>query len=80
MPTCIGSLRSQTYDQSLLHIFVLADNCTDDTAAIARSAGATVYERFNQRAGGQGLRSPDFLLQHIWSRTTPPGFDGYIRL
>lgn len=26
----IGSLRSQTYDQSLLHIFVLADNCTDD--------------------------------------------------
>ncbi len=34
----IGSLRSQTYDQSLLHIFVLADNCTDDTSAIARSA------------------------------------------
>ena len=33
----IGSLRSQTYDQSLLHIFVLADNCTDDTSAIARS-------------------------------------------
>lgn len=29
----IGSLRSQTYDQSLLHIFVLADNCTDDTSA-----------------------------------------------
>ena len=39
----IGSLRSQTYDQSLLHIFVLADNCTDDTSAIARSAGAVSY-------------------------------------
>ena len=50
----IGSLRSQTYDQSLLHIFVLADNCTDDTSAIARSAGATVYERFNNVQVGKG--------------------------
>ena len=36
----IGSLRSQTYDQSLLHIFVLADNCTDDTAAMRPAAPA----------------------------------------
>ena len=50
----IGSLRSQTYDQSLLHIFVLADNCTDNTADIARSAGATVYERFNNVQVGKG--------------------------
>ena len=50
----IGSLRSQTYDQSLLHIFVLADNCTDDTSDIARSAGATVYERFNNVQVGKG--------------------------
>ena len=41
----IASLRGQTYDQSLLSIFVLADNCTDDTAMVARVAGAHVYER-----------------------------------
>ena len=45
----IASLRGQTYDQSLLSIFVLADNCTDDTAMVARVAGAHVYERFNRR-------------------------------
>ena len=43
----IASLRGQTYDQSLLSIFVLADNCTDDTAMVARVAGAHVYERFH---------------------------------
>ena len=67
----IGSLRSQTYDQSLLHIFVLADNCTDDTSDIARSAGATVYERFNNVQVGKGY-ALQTLLGHL-SRTTPPG-------
>lgn len=60
----IGSLRSQTYDQSLLHIFVLADNCTDDTSAIARSAGATVYERFNNVQVGKGY-ALQTLLGHL---------------
>lgn len=50
----IASLRGQTYDQSLLSIFVLADNCTDDTAMVARVAGAHVYERFNQVRVGKG--------------------------
>ena len=66
----IGSLRSQTYDQSLLHIFVLADNCTDDTSAIARSAGATVYERFNNVQWARA--TPSRPCWAIWSRTTPP--------
>lgn len=72
----IGSLRSQTYDQSLLHIFVLADNCTDDTSAIARSAGATVYERFNNVQVGKGY-ALQTLLGHL-EQDYPAGFDGYI--
>ena len=71
----IASLRGQTYDQSLLSIFVLADNCTDDTAMVARVAGAHVYERFNQVRVGKGY-ALDFLLQHIGA-DYPNGFDGY---
>ena len=71
----IASLRGQTYDQSLLSIFVLADNCTDDTAMVARVAGAHVYERFNQVQVGKGY-ALDFLVQHIGA-DYPAGFDGY---
>jgi len=35
-------------------VIVVADNCTDDTAAKARNAGAEVVERFNQQARGKG--------------------------
>ena len=49
----IASIHSQTYDQSLISVFVMADNCTDDTALIARCAGAVCYERFNTEQVGQ---------------------------
>ena len=35
-------------------LIVIADNCTDDTAAIARSVGATVIERHNTEQRGKG--------------------------
>ena len=68
----IASLRGQTYDQSLLSIFVLADNCTDDTAMVAR---AHVYERFNQVRVGKGYALQE-LLEHL-EQDYPRGFDGY---
>ncbi len=71
----IASLRSQTYDASLVSIFVLADNCTDDTALIARVAGATVYERFNTEQVGKGY-ALQTLLRHL-EQDYPDGFDGY---
>ena len=50
----IESVRHQHYPQGLIDVIVVADNCTDDTAAIARKAGAIVYERHNLEQIGKG--------------------------
>lgn len=71
----IASLRNQTYNAERIHVFVLADNCTDDTAPVARAAGATVYERFNKARVGKGY-ALTALMEHI-RRDFPEGFDGY---
>ena len=71
----IASIHSQTYDQDLISIFVMADNCTDDTALIARCAGATAYERFNTQQVGKGYALQTLL--HYLDRDYPQGFDGY---
>ena len=71
----LRSIRSQTYPQTLLEVFVMADNCTDRTAEIARRCGATVYERENRELIGKGY-ALEALLGHIRA-DRPNGFDGY---
>lgn len=72
----IKSLKAQTYPEKLINIFVMADNCTDDTAETARRAGATaVYERENKVEVGKGY-ALDALLKAI-KKDFPEGFDGY---
>lgn len=50
----IASLRKMTYPQAYFEIFVIADNCTDETAAIARGMGCHVYERFDTAHQSKG--------------------------
>lgn len=51
---CVRSLLAQDYAADHLTVVVLADNCSDDTPARARAAGATVLERRDVDAAGKG--------------------------
>ena len=44
----VESLVALDYPKDLYDVYVIADNCTDNTAEIAREAGALVYERFDE--------------------------------
>ena len=61
----IESLKNQNYDKSLYDIYVIADNCTDKTAQVARDAGAIVYERFDETKQTKGYALDWFLQQNI---------------
>ena len=51
---CLRSLLALDYPAALRNIVVIADNCTDATAAIATSHGVTVYERTDDDRRGKG--------------------------
>ena len=61
----IESLKNQTYNKELYDIYVIADNCTDNTAKIAKEAGAIVYERFDSNKKTKGYALDWFLQQKI---------------
>ena len=61
----IESLRNQDYPKELYDIYVIADNCTDNTAQIAKEAGAIVFERFDETKKTKGYALQWFLDQKI---------------
>ena len=61
----IDSLKKQDYPKELLDIYVIADNCTDNTAKVAKEAGAIVYERFDETKKTKGYAMQWFLKQKI---------------
>lgn len=70
----IYSIKKQNYPAELLDVFVVADNCTDDTAAVAARAGAIVFERFDRQKVGKG-----YALDYVFARIEQeyPEYDGY---
>ena len=73
----IESIKNQTYPAELTDIFVVADNCTDNTADVAREAGAFVYERFNNDLVGKGY-ALDWLFDKIRKEYDEKKYDAYI--
>lgn len=61
----VESLTKQNYPKELLDIYVIADNCTDNTAKIASDAGAIVYERFDEQNKTKGHALKWFLDKKI---------------
>ncbi|SMC21530.1 Glycosyltransferase, catalytic subunit of cellulose synthase and poly-beta-1,6-N-acetylglucosamine synthase [Clostridium acidisoli DSM 12555] len=59
----IVSLKRLEYPKELYDIFVIADNCEDNTAKNARDKGAIVYERFDKDKKGKG-----FALEWMFSK------------
>ncbi|WMJ75761.1 glycosyltransferase family 2 protein [Sedimentibacter sp. MB35-C1] len=60
----LKSLKKQDYPSSLVDVYVVADNCTDNTAEVAKNSGATVFERFNRQLVGKGY-ALDYAFKRI---------------
>ncbi len=61
----VESLNNQDYPKELYDVYVIADNCTDRTAEIAKEAGAKVYKRFDEMHKTKGYALNWFLKQKI---------------
>ena len=61
----VESLKAQNYPKELYDIYVIADNCTDKTAEIAKDAGAIVLKRFDEAHKTKGYALNWFLKQKI---------------
>lgn len=72
----IRSIRKQDYPKELIDIYVLADNCTDATARVAKRCGAVCYERFNTEYVGKGY-ALDYLLKKMQAEDKLEQYDGY---
>jgi len=57
----IQGIRAMHYAKERCGIFVIADNCDDNTAELARQAGAEVMERFDPGNRGKGQALDWFL-------------------
>ena len=73
----IESIRQQNYPSDMIDVFVVADNCTDKTADVAREAGAVVYERFNDEQVGKS-----YALNYLFNKINADygsyrAYDGY---
>ena len=71
------SIAAQDYPMELVSVFLVADNCTDNTAEVGRAHGVTVFERNNLKEIGKGY-ALDFALKRIDREYGEDAFDAFI--
>jgi cellulose synthase/poly-beta-1,6-N-acetylglucosamine synthase-like glycosyltransferase len=64
----VRSCRALDYPPHLVEVLVIADNCSDQTAEVARREGATVVERFDETK-----RSKGFAIEYLIERLKESG-------
>lgn len=70
----VDRLMAMDYPKELFAVHVVADHCTDQTAAFARQSGATVHERREGPSGSKGA-----ALAWLLGRVLPRGaFDAVV--
>jgi cellulose synthase/poly-beta-1,6-N-acetylglucosamine synthase-like glycosyltransferase len=77
LPRLLDSLSALDYPRDLYDVYVVADNCTDRTAAVGTAGGARVHERRDERLVGKG-HALHWLLAEI--RESGSRYDAYVVL
>lgn len=77
LPHLLDSIAAQDYPRENIQVFVVADNCTDNTAAVAEKHGATVFPRYNKHQVGKGY-ALDYLLAQIDRAVGLDSFDAFL--
>ncbi|KEO81272.1 glycosyltransferase family 2 protein [Tumebacillus flagellatus] len=63
----LENLQTLDYPRDMYDIFVICDNCTDNTAEISRKAGALAFERFDDAKRGKGF-AIEWMLERLWEQ------------
>lgn len=71
----VENLQHMNYPREMYDIFVVADNCTDKTALIAKESGALVHERFNLEQRGKGY-AMEWMFEKLF--TMKRKYDGVV--
>lgn len=71
LPATLQSLAELAYPRELYEVLVIADNCSDQTARVAREAGVSVLERQHQTKKSKGYALA-YALEEIAARSEQP--------
>lgn len=76
LPFLIDSIYEQDYPRELMQVFVVADNCTDDTEKIAQEHGAIVFVRNDSIKVGKSY-ALDYAFRKIMSDHQYDDFEAF---
>lgn len=77
LPHLLESIQKQTYPTQLITTYVIADNCTDNTAQVAEQGGAVVFSRFDTSKVGKGY-ALNYLLDKIEHTAGLDSYDAFL--